>query len=232
MGTEALWVPLVLSAVGAGASAIDQRQMARKRDAIAVQGIDAQARRRREAEARVNQEVQAAARSSPEAEQQQAMADFTSQLRASKAGAAGTTDIAGASDRYQTDTTAAKAGIENYGQQMADITSRITAQGRQRQREGFSRGRASSDVAGISRNAQGDEFLNQLMQSRVHPNAGLGILSALASGAGSAMAGRAGAGEGFTGYPGGTVPMVDQPPLNIRIRPRPIPGLGTPAWSG
>lgn len=192
MGTEAVWVPYVIAALGAGAGAVNARQVAKKNEQIQNRGIAAQAARQRDADARLAAATAEQARSTPEAERAQSLDDFTSQLRAAKTAASGTTDVPMGSDRYQTDDTAAKADIQNYGGQLADITSRLVAPMRQRQREREQLGRAESDVAGISRNAMGDAWLTQLMQSSVQPNTALSIAGPMLTGAAGAMAGGAG----------------------------------------
>lgn len=194
MGTEAIWIPLVLAAAGGTASAVNARNMAKKQEGIANRGIAAQGRRQRAADERIGTEVASLANSSPEAERAAALDDFTSALRSSKSAASGATDVPMGSDRYQTEDAGAKADIQNYGGQLADIMSRINAPVRQREREATSRGRTASDVAGISRNAEGDAWLTQLMQQSVTPNTALSIAAPLLQGAASATAGGMGGG--------------------------------------
>jgi len=189
MGTEAVWVPYALAALGAGAGAINARNVAKQQERIQVRGIAAQARRQAEADARFADATREIGRSSPEAERAEALDNFTSQLRASKASAEGDASGPAGSDRYQTEAAGAKADIQRYGGQLADITSRINAPARQRDREKVGLRRAGSDVAGIARNAQGDAFLTQLLAQSVRPNTALSIAGPLLSGAAQGMAG-------------------------------------------
>lgn len=192
MGTEAIWVPLVLAAAGATAQTVNNRNIAKERERIANQGIAAQASKQREAEARINEELGAQARSSPEAEQRESLNEFTSALASAKSKSSGETSVPMGSDRYQTDETASKAAIQNYGEQQADIQSRIMAPLRQRENEDISRRRTGGDVAGIARNADAEAFLNQLLQGSVTGNTGLELGGAIATGAAQATAGSMG----------------------------------------
>lgn len=203
MGTEGIWVPLALSALGAGAGAVNQRNIAKKQEQVANRGIAQQASRQREADQRINAEIGAQARSTPEEERAASLAAFTDQLAAAKPAAAGTASnsVVG-SDRYQTDSNAAQAAVQNYGAKRADLTSRIRAPLDQRNNEGISRRRAGSDVAGIQRNAEGDAWLTQLLAQSVKGNTGLEIGGQLATGAAQAMAGGAGRNAGMPGTPG------------------------------
>lgn len=192
MGTEAVWLPYVLAAVGAGAGAVNQHSIAQKQESIQNKGIAQQASRQREADERVNREIAAQTRSTPEEEKAASLGAFTDQLAKAKSTAAGPGDAFTGSDRYQTDSAAGKSAIANYGAQQADLQSKILAPQFQRQREGVSRLRTAGDLGGIKRNAEGDAWINQLLASSVHGNPALEIGGALATGASQAMAAGAG----------------------------------------
>lgn len=194
MGTEAIWIPLVLAAAGGTASAVNARNVAKKNEQIQARGIAAQARRQEQADARISDEIRAQNASTPEEERAEALGQFTDTLRNAKASAEGGGDVPMGSDRYQTESVDAKADIQDYGGKLADIVSRINAPLRQRENEAQSRNRTASDVAGIARNAEGDAWLTQLMASSVTPNTGLSIAAPLLQGAASATAGGMGPG--------------------------------------
>lgn len=192
MGTEALWVPAVIAAVGAGANAVNQRNVAKKTDQIAAQGIRTQGQHQRDIDARVNEELAALNRSTPEGERAAALDAYTSQLQRGRAEAeGGLTGIAG-SNRFQTDQAAAKTAVGNYGEQIANIASRIDAPTRQREREGISARRTASDVAGIGRKAEADDYINRLLQQSVRGNDALSILGPVAQGVAAGMSANAG----------------------------------------
>lgn len=190
MGTEALWIPLALSAAGAGLQAHNSYRTAKRQDSAAAAGIRQQAARQREADQRVNAEIGALEGSTPEGEKAQALSDYMTTLQRARSQARGGGDVAGASDRYQTDDAAAKVGIQNYGGQVADTLSRIAAPGLQRDREGRQINRMGSDVAGIARNAGGEAFLAQLRHNSINRNpwldAGGQVLTGIAGGMASA----------------------------------------------
>lgn len=189
MGTEALWIPLVLAAAGAGADAYNNRQIGKETDRLAAQGIRKQGMRQQEVDARVNEELNAQSRSTPEGERAAALDAYTAQLQRGRASAeSGLTGIAGASDRYQTDVNAGKSAIGNYGDLLAGIQSRIDAPQRQRENEGVSRSRTAGDIGRISRDAQADDYLNQLLQSSVKGSTALEIAGPMLRGASQATA--------------------------------------------
>lgn len=192
MGTEAVWAPYLIAALGAGAGAYNTYDTARRQDRVAAQGITQQAGRQRQVDARLNQEMGVLEASSPEAERGKALDEFLQQLRANRGAATGGVAVPGGSDRYQTDVNASQADIGNYGTRAAGILSRISAPGRQRTNEAISAGRTAADVGVIGRSASGDEFLNQLRYGNTVRNPGIDAFGQVAQGAGSAMATRTG----------------------------------------
>jgi hypothetical protein len=216
MGTEALWIPAVISAIGAGASAYQTHQVAKDQDQAAAQGIRTQQAKQREIDARASQEIDALEQSSPEDERAAAMEKYMTQLRTARGNMEGDGNIPNASDRYQKDVVASKAGIGNFGEKVADILSRVQAAGDQRRNEGYSFGRAGSDIAGTAREAQGADFLNRLRISGIQRNpwvdAGSNVLQGVAQGMSAKYASGAGPGPkpgwGGTGAGGGVPPPM------------------------
>lgn len=170
MGAAA--IPLIVSALGAGAGAYNADRTARRQDDAAAAGIQTQQLRQREADQRIDQEIGAVERSSPEAERQAATDQFLQQLRTSRGAIAGDTGgaLGGASDRFAQDSAAATAGVQNFGERAANVLGRIRAPVDQRQREAVGFGRASSDIGQIARTASGDDFLNRLRLSGIRRN--------------------------------------------------------------
>lgn len=169
MGTEALWVPLAVGALSAGAGAYNADRTARKQSAAATQGILQQQARQREATARVNQQIGAVERSTPEGERAAATDAYLAQLRANRAGVEGSPTLGG-SDRFRADTDAAKVDIQNYGTNAAKTLASIDAPLNQRITESRGVGRAGVDLNRIAGEAQGDDFLNKLRMSQIRRN--------------------------------------------------------------
>lgn len=167
MGAAA--IPLVVSALSAGAGAYNADRTAKRQSEQATRGILQQQSRQREATNRVNQQIGEIGQSSPEDERAKATDDYLAQLRNNRAQTQGPSTLGG-SDRFQRDAASAAADIQNYGQNQADILARITAPSEQRRGEGYSIGRAGTDIGMIGNFASGDDFLNRLRMSQIRRN--------------------------------------------------------------
>jgi hypothetical protein len=195
MGTEAIWIPLAVSAISAGAAAKNQHDTLQRQDNEAAAGIAAQAGRQRQADARVSQEVQALEASSPEAERARATNDFLGQLRQARGAQYNANGVGASSDEFAKDTAAGAGKVVDFGKASADRMARISAPGRQRVNEQVSFGRAAGDVNQIARGAQGDAFLTQLRMRGIQANPWIGAASQLGQGVASGMAQSSGYGS-------------------------------------
>lgn len=214
MGIEAGTLALIgtaLSAAGTGANMYNQRRVARDQEEQASRGIAQQQARQREIDARLNAEVGALEGSTPEDEQAASLDAYLSQLRANRASSEGVT-TPGVS-RYGEDTATSQAGVQNYGQKVASILSRIRGANEQRRNEGFGFNRAGTDVQTVSRNASGDDFINRLRMSQIRPNEWLDAAGQVAKGAGAGIVNYAGA------MPGAGDPMDGLSPVKVTARP-------------
>lgn len=182
-GTVAL-IASLLSTAGAG---YNQYRTAKNAEDEALQGMNAQRVKQRQIDERLNAGIDDLEQSTPEDEQAASLDAYLSQLRANRAGTEGIS-TPGVS-RYGQDTAASQAGVQNYGQKVAGILSRLDATRDQRRNEGFGISRMATDVQGTARDASGEAFLNRLRMSQIQPNrwldAGAGVLSGVASGAAS-----------------------------------------------
>jgi hypothetical protein len=193
MGTGAEWVvPAIISAVSTGAGVYHTKKVAQDQDKMAAQGITAQQAKQRQIDERLSGEISNLEGSSPEDERAQSMEQFMQQLRATRSEAAGTPTVG--SDRYGQDTETSQAGVQNYGQKVADIFSRIRSASDQRRNEGFLLNRAGSDVAGVAREASGENFLNRLRMGGIQRNPWVDAASQIGNGVAAGMAGNIGAG--------------------------------------
>lgn len=207
MGAAA--IPYVIAAVGAGIGARQQRQMVKRQDRIATQGILNQAKHQREADSRVQQEIDARMKSSPDAARKQATSDFVNQLRRARVGQGG--ELAGASDRFQSDVADVDNGVMGYGTALADTAARINAPLLQRQQEAQSQGRTASDLSVLGGRISSSAFLNDLRLRNVRANPWVTALAGGLQSAGGAMAG-SGFGQGQTGVASGkAIRRVDVP---------------------
>jgi hypothetical protein len=212
MGTEALWVPAAIAAVGAGAQAYDTHRVAKRQEEEATTLMKNQQRKQKEADSRINDELGQLQGSGPDEERKAAFEAFMAQLRTNSGAAGGTADIGGASDRFKQDTEQSQADIANYGSNRADTLSRIIAPTRQRQGEGQSIGRMGSDIDGIARDARAREFLDQLRIQGIRTNPWVQGVGGAMQAAGGAMAGGAlGGAKTIAGSAGKFAGMMDTP---------------------
>lgn len=189
MGTEAAWVPLVISAIGAGAGAYETNRTLNKQDAAAAQGIRQQSQRQHQADERVNQELGDLQGSNAEAERTAANDQFVQQLQRNRAAASGALpNVAGASSRFASDLTAANEDSDSLATRVASLMARIDAPTLQRQREGTAFGRLATDLGQIGRASAGDDFLTQLRVRGIRENPWVMAGGGLAQGVGTGMA--------------------------------------------
>lgn len=208
MGTEALWVPAVLAAVGTGVQANEMRRAEKNADETAAQGIRLQAGKQRDADVRVAQEVSSLEGSSPEKSQRAATDAFMQQLQRTRAAAQGGDQMGATSNAFEADSGRATADIDSYGRGRAGVLGRINAPALQRIDENVSRTRAGTDLGLIGRAANADQFLTQLRLQSTQPNQWALAGGQVLTGLGAGMASRGGAGSkpkpyGGTGYGSG-----------------------------
>jgi hypothetical protein len=190
MGTEAAWVPFVISALSAGAGVVNQQQQAHRQEDISNQMVRSQQSRQHEADAVLNQNLDALSKSNADQARSDSLQGFLGQLRANQANASGGAVVPGAaSDRAQAEAASGKAAIQNYGTGRADILSRIMGPTLQRVNEQNMTNRAGDEVRGIGRNAQGDAWLAQLRTAQNVQNPWVNAASQVGQGVASGMAG-------------------------------------------
>ena len=215
MGTEAIWIPLLLSAAGVGVNMYNQNQLQNKQEDTIVSGIQQQKKRQGEINNQTQELLSKFQGSNPEQDKARLLAAYTQQLGKNRPMAnAGLTEIAGASGDYKAGTQDAALGIADYGSMLSSLMSRVDAPQYQRQREGVMMGDYGIDLDRVKRASQGDAFINEMRLKSLHSNPWLSALSSALSGAGAA----AGTGNGsiLDIFSGGT-------PTDFGI---PLPGSG------
>jgi len=192
MGTEAIWIPLAMTALGAGVNYNEQRKTAKRQDNILAGQIQQNSARQAEADRAVSDTLRTAATSSGEDSRQGAAAQYLDQVRAAQAGATrGLGQVGAVSGAYQQAANDAALGVGDYASQTANLMARIDAPAQQRQQEAQSSDRLRSNLGLIGRKAAGDDYLAQLRLRNVRPNPWAGVAAQLMSGAAQGMAGRA-----------------------------------------
>lgn len=223
-GVEAVAIPAIISAIGAGAQVYAGREAAKEQDEAAAQGIRVQAGKQREADARVAQEVQNLENSTPEDSRRQATDAFMQQLKRTRAQSQGSDQVGAVSDEYTSGSTQANTDISKFGADRAGLLGRINAPGLQRQAETVSMGRANTDLGLIKRAAAGDQFLTQLRQQSIRANPWLVAGGQVLGGVGQGMASWNG-----TQVTPGTEPLDPVGVHRVQMggrRVQPTPGFG------
>lgn len=188
MGTEAFWVPAVMSLVAAGGTAYNTKRTADKQDARLAAQLRAQGEKQREADARTAELVRQRAQSDDTAEREGALGSFLRQMQANRGNVQSNTRGA-TSQAYQEQAADAALGAESYGQRVADLLSRIDAPALQRQNEAAQNIRYGDDIGAIQRRSAGDDFLHQMRLRGIRRNPwidlGAGALQGMAGSYGS-----------------------------------------------
>ncbi|MCW0413476.1 hypothetical protein NG831_06565 [Xanthomonas sacchari] len=196
MGSEAVWVPLALAAVGAGTSYYNTQQTAKRQDNALADQIRQQNARQAEADAQVNNLVQKRATSDASTERAQTLGAYLDQVRAATGAAtSGLGQVGKVSDAYQQAANDAALGVADYGQKSAQLMSRIDAPTQQRQREALQNAQFQTDLGLIKRNAAGDDYLAKLRLQRIRENPWLSAASQLATSAAASSAASGGFGS-------------------------------------
>ncbi|PJK07989.1 hypothetical protein CO610_07440 [Lysobacteraceae bacterium NML95-0200] len=189
MGTEAVWVPMVMSAVAAGASHYNTQQTLKKQDNELARQIAMQGQRQREADARVNEAILEQQQSNPEAERKASLEQYVEQLRRTQGNAAqGLGQVGAISERFAQDAAAAAGQVQQTGERTADIMSRIDAPLRQRQNEGIRFGRLGSEIGRVGLLSDSDRYIGELRMRGVRRNPWIDLGAGLLGGAAGAMA--------------------------------------------
>jgi hypothetical protein len=190
MGTEAIWIPLVTAAIGAGASAYQAKKVGDRQDSIAAAGIRNQVENQRRVNERLNRTLTDTAAVDANAPRAANDASYLQAIQRQLAnGTAGLTRR-GVSDQYDQLATGAAGDASDYAGTVAGLLSRIDAGTQLRQNERTIASDFGYDVAPIGGDIQGDEFLTRLRMGGVRRNPYVDLLAGAAQGVGNAYSAR------------------------------------------
>lgn len=186
-------IALALAAASAGAQYYNTTQTNKRTDNALAGQIRNQGEKQKQADAKVNEEVASLQKSRSEESRVKSLDSYMDTLRKGRGKLeAGLTPNIG-SDAFRADSAAAAQGVEDFAGDRAGLMARIDAPTMQRQQEAFGYGNLGTDLNLISREASGQNFLDELRVKRASQrNAGLDALSAFLGGAAGGMAGGAG----------------------------------------
>lgn len=200
MGMDPLTIGIL--AASAGLKVYNSAQTAKKQDRALATSIRNQAGKQRQADARVNDEITKLEGSTAENQRVKNLTAYTDALR-KRAGemTAGLTPAIG-SAAFQSDAAGAVDGVKRYADDSAGLMARIDAPAYQRRDEATGYGKLATDIGIISREADGQAFLDKLRLDRIRENPWLNALADIGMGvAGSGMTGF-GAGKAASGVSG------------------------------
>lgn len=204
MGTEAIWIPLLTTAVAAGATAYNTNRTAKKQDNALAAQLRQQGERQREADAKVGELITKTGASSSADEQKGSLDQYMNQLRSQQGNAtAGLNQQGAVSDAYKQSGADAALGINEYGGKVASLMSRMDAPGLQRVNEAIEQGRIAGDIDRVKRFAGGDDYLAKLKLQGIRRNPWIDAGAAAANGyASSYGSGNSSAAAAFGGGSG------------------------------
>lgn len=196
MGTEAVWVPLVMAAVSGAATYINNRNTARRQDHELAAQLRAQGDKQREADARTAQLLTQQAQSTDAKDRTESLATYNRELAMKAPQANKLLAAPGAvSDAYQKSGSDASLGIADYGKRIADLTASIDAPQQQRMRDRREIiDPYQTDIGMIARRNAGDNFLSNLRLRNIQPNPWLSLTAGIAGAAAGSYAKGMGAG--------------------------------------
>lgn len=185
-------IPLALMAAGTAAQQAETQRVERKQDQATAQSLLTQSRKQQEADSKVNEQIAQTEASTAADERSQALQQYMGQLQRTRKQAVGSLESPIGGIAFQGDAAAARAGADTAAARTADLMARIDAPGRQRQDEAFGYGRLATDIDGISREAAGQNFIDQLRLRAIRRRPEMDLLSSGLIAAGGAMGGGGG----------------------------------------
>ncbi|EMF58889.1 hypothetical protein [Stenotrophomonas maltophilia] len=182
-------IPIAIALAGTAAQQAETQRVERKQDQETAQGLLSQSRRQQEADRRVNDEIAQLETSTADAARNDRLGQYMQQLQRSRKQAVAGLESPIGGQAFQADSTAARAGSDSAAARTADLMARIEAPRLQRQDEAFDYGRLATDIDGLSREAAGQSFIDQMRLRNIRRRPGMDLLSGGLMAAGGAMAG-------------------------------------------
>lgn len=170
----------------------ETERVARKQDEATAQSLLGQSRKQQDADRRVNDEITNVAASTAADERNQSLEQYMGQLQRTRKQATAGLDAPFGGLTFQGDAAAARAGADTSAARTADLMARIDAPGRQRQDEAFGYGKLATDIDMLSREAAGQNFVDQMRIRAIRRRPEMDLLSSGMIAAGGAMGGGGG----------------------------------------
>lgn len=182
-------IPIALAVAGTALQQQETERVARKQDQATAQSLLSQSRRQQDADAKVNEQIAQTEASTAEDARAEALNQYMGQLRRGRPQAVAGLESTLGGEAFQADASAARAGADAAAQTTAGLMSRIDAPQRQRQDEAFGYGRLATDIDMLSREAAGQNFVDQMRIRAIRRRPEIDLLSGAMTAAGGAMGG-------------------------------------------
>lgn len=183
---------LVLTAAGTGAQTVNNLVSLRRQDEAAARGIRRQSNIQREANDRLADQIDELAASDGSAERAESLAGFQNALRASQESTEGAlpgdASLIAANPRFAERVSQGREQISGGAADSAARLATITGASNQRLREGGEFARTATDLGGLRRQSQAEDFITQLQIAKRRPNEFVNALGSILQGAGSTIA--------------------------------------------
>lgn len=172
MGTEEFWVPLALSAAGAGTQYVNNTNAAKKQDSILADSITKNAGLAKQGAAQTSKVVESAG-GSDAAQKGIDTQNFIGALRRNQGSIQGITNpttVGNSSAAYGTANTAATQAAQQYGGARAAALAGITAPGEQQAQLGRATEGLGSNIDQLNRDAASNAWIAKLRAQNTHAN--------------------------------------------------------------
>lgn len=200
MGTEAVWVPLVMAAVAGGTTYVNEKNTAKRQDNQLAANLRQQGQLQQDANKKTGDLIQKTAASNDTGAKSSLLQDFMTQMQQKQGNATRPLDqvgnVSGAFTQAANDAT---LGVSQYGSKNAGLLSSIDAPNLQRRAEATDLSRFGTDLGQIKRQSAADQFLSQMRLQGIRRNPWLSAVSSASSAYASAYDGAAAGGDGFDG---------------------------------
>lgn len=190
MGSEAIWVPLIMAAVSGTATYVNNRNVAHKQDENLADRIRNQNKLQHQADLKTADLINKEAHSTDTQDKAKSMARYNASIAEHMPQATGALKTTGAvSDAYKKDGSNAALGIADYANNLSDLTSSIEAPQLQRMRDQRENINPYGTAIGlIGRENSGDNFLSNLKLNNIKANPWLSLVAGTTGAAAKGMA--------------------------------------------
>lgn len=190
MGTEAIWVPLVIAAVGTGVQVYNTQQTERRQTNEVNRQLREQADIDKKGQAAVQAQLLKQQQSSPDAFAKSSLDQYMTQIQQSQSKAnAGLGAVGAVNERFNEGAADAAGDIFSDSAARATSLSKIDAPRLQRMAEGISFNRTNQDIGRVGALSDSARYLGDIRMRGIKRDPWLDAVGSLAQGYGSSGGG-------------------------------------------